>query len=388
MNTPKVYYFDGVSSAKHEATLKLLISEIEITYYSDLNFRTVKWYQNDIHIPNLTTGEKIVLRYGKNFPYQSIELKNDSFTKDLLTTYNLNTKAKKYSVFTENGYKGVFLGIVAFIATFILFYKVILPSIAETAAVTIPIEYEQSFGKTIKETLIANNEIDSVKTKSLQKFYNKLNYKSDYTIDLTVVNSPVQNAFATPGGNIVVFSGIIDHMECPEELAALLGHELTHVNKRHSTKSIFRSLANVIVLSVLLNDVNGITTLIIDNANSIQELSFSRSLEKEADTEAVSLMFENNIDPEGMLGLLEQLDTLNHGLDIPEFLTTHPVTKNRISYVKELIAEKQKQKFNYPDWNNEWNVLKKQNIYNNEDLLEIDVFDIFKDDKNTKEEKS
>jgi len=261
----------------------------------------------------------------------------------------------------------------------VLFYKIILPNIAETAATTIPIEYEQSFGKSIKESLIANNEVDSVKTKSLQSFYEKLNYQSNYNVNLTVVNSAIQNAFATPGGNIVVFSGIIDRMKEPEELAALLGHELTHVNNRHSTKSIFRSLANVIVLSVLLNDVNGITSLVIDNANSVHELSFSRSLEKEADTEAVNLMLTNYINPEGMLGLLEQLDKLNNGMDIPEFLTTHPVTKNRIEYVEELISETNQSKYITPNWNSEWKILKEQQIYPEDDSFEI--LNIFNSDE-------
>lgn len=378
MNNNKAIYFDGKSSVQREATIKLTSFGIEITFFSDFNSEIVRWDKDNIHIPDITTGNKIVLRYGKEFPYQNIELKNDSFANELLERYNLDKKSKKYSLFTENGFKGIILGVLVFIGVFFLFYKVILPNVAETAALTIPIEYEQSFGEKIKETLISNYVVDSTKTKSLQKFYEKLNYESEYTINLTVVNSPIQNAFATPGGNIVVFSGIIDHMECPEELAALLGHELTHINKRHSTKSIFRSLANVMVLSVLLNDVNGITSIIIDNANSIGELSFSRGLEEEADTEAIQLMLENNINPNGMLGLLEQLNQLNQGIEIPEFLTTHPMTENRIDYVEDIILDKEYTE-NHPNWDDDWEILKTQQIYPVEENL-IEIFDIFNED--------
>ena len=378
MNHNKVIYFDGKSSAQREATIKLTSFGIEITFFSDFNSETVHWDKDNIHIPDITTGNKIVLRYGKEFPYQNIELKNDSFANELLKRYNLDKKSKKYTLFTENGFKGIILGVLVFVSVFFLFYKVILPNVAETAALTIPIEYEQSFGKKIKETLISNYVVDSTKTKSLQKFYQKLNYESKYTINLTVVNSAIQNAFATPGGNIVIFSGIIDHMECPEELAALLGHELTHINKRHSTKSIFRSLANVMVLSVLLNDVNGITSIIIDNANSIGQLSFSRGLEKEADTEAIQLMLENNINPNGMLGLLEQLNQINQGIEIPEFLTTHPMTENRIDYVEGIILDKEYTE-NHPNWDDDWEILKTQQIYPVEENL-IEIFDIFNED--------
>lgn len=387
MNQHRAIYFDGKSSIQNEVTLKLSSFGIEITYFSDFNSKTIRWSKEDIHVPDITTGQKVILRYGKKFPYESIELHNNDFTKNLLERYELNKKSKKYTFFTENGFKGIAIGVVVFVGVFFLFYKVIIPTIAETAAVTIPIEYEQSFGKSIKQSLIANNEVDSLKTKSLKSFFKKLNYESEYDIDLTVVNSPIQNAFATPGGNIVVFSGIIDSMECPEELAALLGHELIHVNNRHSTKSIFRSLANVIVLSVLLNDVNGITSLIIDNANSINELSFSRSLEKEADTEAIKLMLKNNINPQGMLGLLEQLNEINHGLDIPEFLTTHPITENRIDYIKDQIYNKSDAFYTQPNWQEDWLILKEQSLYPTEGNF-IEVFDIFnsKDENNSNQE--
>ena len=152
-------------------------------------------------------------------------------------------------------------------------------------------------------------------------------------------------------------------MECPEELAALLGHELVHVNYRHGTKSIFRNLANAIILSVLLNDVNGITAVLVDNANSLDKLSFSRHLEKEADEEALEMMFQNHINPYGMVNLLEQLNQLSEGINIPQILSSHPITTQRLSYINKVIEEKSNYNVDEPDWGEEWIVLTEKKEY-------------------------
>ncbi len=357
------FYFNGETSKKHNATLELKSESIHINFFDGTSHQTKIWYKTDIHTPELTSGEVVSLKYGKEFPYQSIELKQSDFTKELLNKYELNKKSSKYSFITENGLKGIVAGIIIFISVFFTFYKYIIPSIAEGTAAAIPIKYEQSFGVQIKNSLLVNDSIDVKKTESLKSFFNKLKFETPYELDLTVVHSSIQNAFAIPGGHIVVYTGIMDNMECPEELAALLGHELVHVNHRHGTKSIFRNLANAIILSILLNDVNGITAVLVDNANSLDKLSFSRHLEKEADEEALEMMFQNNINPYGMIHLLEQLNELSEGINIPQILSSHPITTQRLSYINKVIEEKSNYNIDEPDWEEEWIVLTEKKEY-------------------------
>ncbi len=377
MNYNNIIYYNGKSSASHKAELSLLKDGITINFIDQNHLRSTTWKSQHIHKPEMSGGNILTLRYGDSFPYQSIEIKDRVLAKKILNDYNLNTKSKKYDFFLENGIKGVAIGSVIFIGVFLLFYKIILPNLALAAASTVPISYEEKIGKTFKNSLISEREIDSVKTKALTRFFKSLDFESPYNLDFTVVKSPIQNAFATPGGNIVIFSKIIEEMECPEELAALIGHELTHVNERHSTKAIFRSLANYLALSVILNDINGITAVILDNANTINELSFSRELEEEADKKALEYLYQSNINPNGMVSLMEQLDALSNGTDIPEFLSTHPITENRISFSKNYIMERGSSK-NYvtPNWHDSWKILKTPSDYSN--TIEEKIIKIFK----------
>ena len=145
------------------------------------------------------------------------------------------------------------------------------------------------------------------------------------------MSDTIVNAFAFPGGHLVVYSGILNKMNRPEELIALLSHESTHVNKRHSLKSIVSQLGVAVLLSVVTANTGGLSKTVINNADMLRVLSYSRELETEADEGGMKLMVSNQIDPNGMRWLMEDLKKSNK--EIPfgiSFLSTHPMTEERI----------------------------------------------------------
>ena len=157
----------------------------------------------------------------------------------------------------------------------------------------------------------------------------------DHTLTYHVAESPEINAFALPGGHIVVFTGLLDRIEEPDALAALLAHESTHVEERHSTRMMVRNLSGYLFLSLLVGDVNSVVAVVADNANNIRNMGYGRGLETEADTIGQRRMVECGMDPEGMVRLLELLESEAH--DVPEalsFLSSHPLTVERIALAR------------------------------------------------------
>ena len=156
--------------------------------------------------------------------------------------------------------------------------------------------------------------------------------------------SPDVNAFALPGGIIAINSGLLTLSQKESEVASVFAHEIAHVTQRH----IARNFANSKSLSV----VSALTLLgsilaaaygggelgqaaIITTQASLQErqLAYSRSFEQEADRVGMQLLVRANIDPQGMPDFFERLNKhtqLNRGV-IPEFLSSHPLTQNRVS---------------------------------------------------------
>lgn len=236
------------------------------------------------------------------------------------------------------------LKIVGLLAVFagllVLAYFAVVQVVPWVGLKVISPQHEIALGERFYDGIIDNESIDTVKTELVRQFAEGLELSKTYPVKITVVNSKKVNAFALPGGHIVVYSGIIDAMQTPEEMAALLSHEASHVNKRHSLRNLLRSAASGLLVSVLVGDVGGVSAVLLENANTLRNLSYSRGLEKEADREGMQLLVKNNINPAGMRQLMECLEKEHK--DIPElvsFISTHPLTKDRIKEVNSFIKQ-------------------------------------------------
>lgn len=181
--------------------------------------------------------------------------------------------------------------------------------------------------------MIKTYTVDQQKTKLAQQFLSELKFDSPYPVEVTVVKSEQVNAFALPGGHIVIYSAILEKMEHPSELAALLSHEFSHVQHRHATRSIFRRLGSKAFISLLFGRTGMLTSLVLNNADELKSLKYSRSLEKEADLEGLKLLKERNIDGRGFIQLMQHLQE-SDGKNLPEIIASHPNTGKRIDYLR------------------------------------------------------
>ena len=170
---------------------------------------------------------------------------------------------------------------------------------------------------------------------------------SDFPFTFLLAYDPIINAFALPGGVIVVHSGLMTLAENESEVASVVAHEIAHVSQRH----IARNFANAKSFSVVsaLTLLAGILAATSGNgelgqaaivgsqaAQQQRQLAYGRSFEEEADRIGMQLMVSANIDPQGMPAFFERLNQhtqINRG-KIPEFLSSHPLTTRRISESK------------------------------------------------------
>ena len=158
-----------------------------------------------------------------------------------------------------------------------------------------------------------------------------------------LVNDPRINAFAGPGGYIGTNVGLILAAESESELAGVLAHEIAHVTQRHLARAFDaagrRSLQNTaaILAAILIGTQDGqagAAALTAASALGIQQqINFTRANEKEADRVGIRTLAEAGFDPHGMAGFFEKLqkNAKLYGTRPPEFLSTHPVTTDRIA---------------------------------------------------------
>ncbi|WP_185196564.1 M48 family metallopeptidase [Pontibacter sp. Tf4] len=309
---------------------------IRISWRADGDSGTEIWHLDQIHKSEFNDATT-VLEYG-GFPRQSIAVFEQGFREVLEMKFSgASFLRSKYDSFQRTGVKGLVIGGVSLLVLAIVLFVWGIPALAEKAAAHFPEEYERAMGEQLYHQMMMGHTVDSAKTAALQEYVAALHVESDFPVQVTVVKNDQVNAFAIPGGFVVVHDAILDEMEHHEELAGLLGHEIGHVQMRHSTKALARSLSYYMLLSILFGDVSGIAAVIVDNASTLTNLEYSRSAETDADKAGLELLVQNNLNPQGMVWLMERLQS-----DAPEFLkfiSTHPATQDRINEIESHIPE-------------------------------------------------
>ncbi len=157
----------------------------------------------------------------------------------------------------------------------------------------------------------------------------------------TVLENEQINAFATPGGYLFFYTGILQMMDSEDELAAVMAHEVSHVVGRHSVQAIQTAYGGTILANIILGDrideeIGQITGLVFNLALR----GYSRSQEFEADEYGLIYMVEAGYNPNAMITMFEKLAAMENGeRNVFENLAaTHPETSARIARMKEQIA--------------------------------------------------
>lgn len=162
---------------------------------------------------------------------------------------------------------------------------------------------------------------------------------SDYEYRIQVVNNPQINAITLPGGNILIFKGLIEFAETPEEVAAVLAHEIGHVEKRHVVKKLIKEFG----LNILFSVVTGNDGIILGELGKTALSSvFDRKQEREADEFALQLMEKASIHPKCLASFFRKINREKGNFSENfEIVMSHPHNNSRIKTSLEYIPLKE-----------------------------------------------
>jgi beta-barrel assembly-enhancing protease len=224
----------------------------------------------------------------------------------------------------------------------------------EKLANQVPRSWEKKMGDQLFSALSSQYKI--VKNDSLSKVFLEVAKpliqqieKEGVKIDLYFVNDPSINAFALPGGKVVIQSGLLDNAKSWEEVMGVMSHELAHVTRRHHLRGIITNMGLYAIISSLLGDITAIGGVLTSTGGQLASLSNSRSFETEADDTGWKYLVKSKINPKGMIDFFKTLEK-EHKKEakLPSymsFMSTHPETKDRILNLT-LKLSKEHLKFN------------------------------------------
>ena len=328
----KAVYFDGTLSLPHQVVLEYG-ENLPYVQFTLADGTCHQWLLSSLRFSRY--DHTVELR-NVNLPDAELIVESEEFAERFYQIMLEHSRVDVSTRLTNLGVKQLFILTLALLAAIVLGYIYVLPVVSEKAVDFLPQTIDNEIGTLYVESVSPTWSVDTAKTRSLEEFAKELNLKNRKQLRFVVVRSEVVNAYAIPNGQIVVHTAILDRMTHPEELAALLGHEAAHINHRHSLKMLSRSLAGYMITSLLLGDLSGVAAVIADNADMIQSLSYSRKFEQEADEEGLKILIENQLDPQGMVYLFEMLEK-ESGRAIPVILSSHPLTEQRLNYVRDWI---------------------------------------------------
>lgn len=218
--------------------------------------------------------------------------------------------------------------------------------LVELAVDRIPIEWERKLGESAYHDFLARQEVmkEGPAVAAVTEMTHRLTDQipeNPYTFEISVVKSDVVNAFALPGGYIVVFTGLMKKAESPEEVAGVLAHELNHVLQRHGLERIVKQLGFVAVLSIVLGNPPGLGGVLKQLGVELMTLKFGRAQETEADLTGLQLLYRAKIDPSGMITFFQRLSEKDEGR--VEWLSTHPMSSARADRLKAELVDMPKQ---------------------------------------------
>lgn len=223
-----------------------------------------------------------------------------------------------------------------------------LPDLGEVSRQYFSDLEEQTLGRTImREVYTDPRYLDDPE---IENYLNQLGYKlvsvsalNQRTFTFFVVDDPTINAFALPGGNVGVHTGLLLAAQSESELASVIAHEIAHVTQNHlarmaaaRSQSYWPTMA-ALALALLASRSNpnvASAAIASTQAYSIQnQLNYSRDFEREADRLGYDMLTKAGFDPHAMSAFFERLQRANRFYDTsaPAYLRTHPLTSDRIA---------------------------------------------------------
>lgn len=339
-DTFSAQFFDRARGEACAAEVRLHPAGLSIFLKKIPAGQTLEWPPSELQSARQHADGSVILQREKQF----LEIAAPDFRAAFERVFPKSRAFRQAGFFDKIGTMGCLTAMFLLIFPMLAAYFWVVPLLADHAAKRVSPQIEQEIGAAWFESLTAGQQVDSARTRLAQQFCDSLHFGGAHPIRVTVVDEPVMNAFAVPGGHVVIFDSILNLMDAPEQLAGLLAHEASHVQLQHSTRAIFRELANSLFFSVLLGEYGDISSVVAQQADQLAGLSYSRELEFEADDNGLKLLEKSRIPPQGMPDLFRKMEAAlgssgEASGSLPTFLSTHPSMRERIEAAEEKIRK-------------------------------------------------
>jgi beta-barrel assembly-enhancing protease len=283
MVTPKLQFsgflFDGKSAKKQPVRIELTPYHITLTFssrsaeswlYSDIRWAAETTPFHIEHQLNTTEGERLEILVVENTDFydncQRIA-PNDFSRTTIKNTFN---------------WKIISAGAIILLLFFYAVFKIVPYYFVDQLVDKIPLEWEETIGDAVLSAFPVEKNSDprvmALLTDTLRLLKQSKVEETPYNLKVFILPTEKINALALPGGNIIVFEGLLTIADSPEEIVGVLAHEAQHIFLKHSTRGILRNLASGMLLVLVRGDANAVMESVVGIAGQLNNLGLSRKM--------------------------------------------------------------------------------------------------------------
>jgi beta-barrel assembly-enhancing protease len=319
-----VWHYDGSSAVRHQAELLPAPGGFRLVY-DESNCDFYSW--SDLQFGEVRGADSIYLLKGRRGWRIGVEGPPPAEIASFLP------KGARYGRWIDR--IGLWPATSAFVAlsAVVVFIVVKTPDVL---APMIPMAWEQKLGDAMIGDFggrLCHGPGSDAAIAALSK---RLDPKGE-PLDIQIANINMVNAVALPGGNIIIFRGLLQEAKSPDELAGVLGHEIGHVRNRDVMQSMLRQLGLSAVLGGAGSDATGYL-------NNIVSMTYSRDAEAKADLYSINLMQTSRVSPMDTAGFFARLAEVEKGVGKEAkaalgYLSSHPLSDTREKAFKASVVQ-------------------------------------------------
>lgn len=323
------FYYDGRHPLRRSARLELAAGEAVLVLDGDIH----RYSASDVQAsPRVARADRfIALPDGGQFQCE------DSPLLDRLPQHSVTEGPVAW---LEQRVMVAVASVVLTVALLAGGYQYGLPAAAKHVAARIPLEAEQSLGE---QALVWLDDSEWFKPSGLDQdiqdrlrwafedLSSDLPFEQHYRLEFRASGFIGANAFALPGGTIVITDDMVNLAETDEEVLAILAHEIGHVELRHVMRHVLQDSAVAVAAATITGDAATLSVAVAGLPSLVAQAEYSRDFEIEADDYAFRLLREHGMSPNAFARVMEQIEAdCECEPGVLDFLSTHPITSDRI----------------------------------------------------------
>ncbi len=343
---------DGESAARHDVTLALSQDRQAIDITGPTLAAPLRWSLSDLRaLPGSDDARHLVLTRHvateDEAPRDPARLTVDD--PDLIAWLKRSRPALFQTDLHPGTRRRVLRAAAMAVAAIVLIVFVILPGLANTLARLIPLRTEIAFGESViaqMERAVGAERLGTLRCDApagrtaLDRMVARLSAGRDlgYDLKVQVFDHPMINAFAAPGGQVVIMRGLLDQAPAgllgADAVAGVLAHEFGHVASRDATRNALRVAGTAGILSMVVGDVAG-SAVLVAVAQQMLDASYTREAEAAADLFALDMLARAGVDAQGFAAFFDRLAQEEGRVKLPEYFSSHPATDGRAQAARD-----------------------------------------------------